>query len=207
MNKDAIKNLALILLLGVAAFSVVRYVSELKARFRLQDSLTQSQGEAAVLTQEKQNLLQELGKEKELNEQLAAKNTNLKAYLTASKDRMTRLFRDNSKTQDELENINAKFAVLKAENRALIDSHKRSYIENEQFKLKLNSVVELRKAIRELRAKKSKASGLEIEGNQGFLIRGGRSTLEKIKIEVIPAPLEVPRRGAPLLTGSAKTKE
>ncbi|MDP2927280.1 MAG: hypothetical protein Q8N80_00530 [Candidatus Omnitrophota bacterium] len=203
MNKDGIKNLALILLLGVAVFSMVRYVSELKARFRLQDSLTQVQGEAVALTQEKQNLLQELGKEQELNEQLAAKNVNLKVYLKASKDRMTRLFRDNSKTQNELEEINAKFAVLKAENRALIVSHKRSYIENEQFKLKLSSVIELKKAIRELRAKKSQASGLEIEGNRGFLIRNGRSTLEKIKIEVIPAPYKSLRDS----TGPAKTKE
>ena len=74
MNKDKIKNLALILLLGISVFSMIRYVSELKARFRLQDSLTQSQGEVAALTQEKQNLLQELGKEKELNTQLTAKN-------------------------------------------------------------------------------------------------------------------------------------
>ncbi|MCX5699530.1 MAG: hypothetical protein NTX01_07515 [Candidatus Omnitrophica bacterium] len=188
MNKDAVKNLALILLLGVAAFSMVRYVSELKARFRLQDNLTQAQGEVAVLAQEKQNLLQELGKEKKLNERLAAKNVNLKVYLKASKDRMTRLFRDNSKTQNEFEEISAKFAILKAENRALIDSHKRSYIENEQFKLKLNSMVELRKAIRELRAKMFKALDLGTEGNQGFLIWNGRSTVEKIKIEVNSAP-------------------
>lgn len=187
MNKDAIKNLALILLLGVAAFSMVRYVSELKARFRLQDSLAQAQGEVVVLTQEKQNLLQELGKEKKLNQQLAAKNVNLMNYLKASKDRIMRLFRDNSKTQNELEEINAKFAVLRAENRALIDSHKRSYVENEQFKLKLSSVVELKKAIRELRAKNSKIPGLAREGNRGFLIRDGRLTLDKIKIEVIPA--------------------
>ena len=57
MNKDAVKNIALILLLGITVFSLVRYVSELKARYRLQDSLIQAQGEVAVLTQEKQNLL------------------------------------------------------------------------------------------------------------------------------------------------------
>ncbi len=187
MNKDAIKNLGLILLLGIAVFSMVRYVSELKARFRLQDSLTQAQSDVAVLTQEKQNLLQELGKEKKLNEQLAAKNLKLKAYSKASQVRMTRLFRDSSKTQNEFEDKNAKFAILKAENRALIDSHKRSYIENEQFRSKLSSVVELKKAIRELRKKRPKAPGLVIGGNQGFLIKDGRSTLEKIKIEVVPA--------------------
>jgi len=139
------------------------------------------------LAQEKQNLLQEIEKEKELNKQLSAKNVNLKVYLKASKNRMVRLFQDNSRTQKELEDIGAKFSVLKAENRALIDSHKRRYIENEQFKLKLSSVVELKKAIRELRSKRTQASGSAAEGNQGFLIRDGRSTLEKIKIEVVPA--------------------
>ncbi|MFH0917577.1 MAG: hypothetical protein V1830_00405 [Candidatus Omnitrophota bacterium] len=187
MNKDTLKNLGLILLLGITAFSMVRYVSELKARFRLQDSLTQAQGEVAGLTQEKQNLLQELGKEQGLNEQLSAKNVNLKAYLKASKNRLTRLFRDNSKAQNELEETNAKFAVLKAENRALIASHKRNYLESEQLKFKLSSVAELKKAIRELRTKRFKTPDLETEGNQGFLIRDGRLTSEKIKIEVIPA--------------------
>lgn len=203
MNKDAVKNLAFILLLGIAAFSMVRYVSELKARFRLQDSLIQAEGRVAILIQEKQNLLQELGKEKELNGQLGAKNANLKVYLKASKDRVRRLFRGNSKTQDELAEISAKFAVLKAENRALIDGRKRIYLENEQFKSKLGSVVELKKAIRELRAKKSIGSELETEGNQGFLIKDGRSTLEKIKIEVIPAPYKSPGD----YSVQAKTKE
>ena len=187
MHKDTIKNLALILLLGIAVFSMVRYVSELKVRFRLQDSLTQAQGDVATLTQQRQNLLQELGKEKELNGQLADKNVKLRAYSKASKIRMMRLFRDKSKIQNEFEETSVKFAILKAENRALIDSHKRSYIENEQFKLKLSSVIELKKAIRELRIKGSKPSGLAMKGNQGFLIRNGRSTLEKIKIEVTPA--------------------
>ena len=201
MKKDEIKDLALILLLGIAAFSMVRYVSELKARFRLQDSLTQAQGEVAALTKEKQNLLQELGKEKELNGELTARNVMLKDYSRASKARMTRLFRDNSKIQNEFEDINAKFAILKAENKALIDSHKRNYIENEQLRLKLSSVVELKKAIRELRMKRPKDLGLETEGNRGFLIREGRSTSEKIKIEVVPAPYKAD------YPGSAKTKE
>lgn len=186
MHKDAIKNLALILLLGVVVFSMVKYVSELKARLSLQDSLTLARSDIAVLTQEKQNLLQELGKEKEVNQQLTAKNAKFKAYLKASGVRMKRLFRDKYKTQNEFEGINAKFAVLKAENKVLIDSHKREYIENEQFKLKLSSVMELKKAIRELKTK-PKRLDLKTEGNQGFLVRDGRSTLKKIKIEVFPS--------------------
>jgi uncharacterized protein (DUF3084 family) len=187
MNKNGIKNLALILLIGLTIFSMVRYISELKEKIRLQDDLTQAQGQVTALTEEKQNLLQELGKEQELNGQLTAKNVNLKAYLKASKERISRLFRDNYKTQNELEDMSTKFAVLKAENRALIDIHKRMYLENEEFKFKLGSVVELKKAIKELKAKKRKALGLEIPGNFGFLTKDGHLTSEKVRIEVIPA--------------------
>jgi len=154
MNKDAVKNIALILLLGITVFSLVRYVSELKARYRLQDSLIQAQGEVAVLTQEKQNLLRQIGKEKELKEQLALKNISLKGYLRASKKRIARLFRDN-------ENTSAKFSILKAENRALIDSRKR------------------------------RTPALETEGNRGYLLKQGQSTTQaRIKIEVVPAQIK-----------------
>ena len=161
MNKDAVKNLALILLLGITAFSMVRYV--------------QVKGEVVVLTKEKQNLLQELGKEKELREQLALKNTNLKDYLRAGKNRIVRLFRDNSRIQNNLEDVSAKLSILKAENRMLIDSRKRIYLENKQFKARLSSV-------------KRRTPDLEVEGNQGYLLKAGQKTTPaKIKIEVVPA--------------------
>jgi len=188
MNKNTIKNITIALLIAITVFSMVRYVSELKERFRLQEDLIQAQSQIAVLAQEKQNLLQDLEKEKIAKEQLEEKNASLKDYLRAGKNRLMRLFRDNAKTQNDLEDINAKFAVLKAENRALIDNRKRIYAENEQFKLKLSSVVELKKAIRELRLRQRKDHSLEIEGNRGFLIKDGQSTaLEKVRIEVIPA--------------------
>jgi regulator of replication initiation timing len=201
MTKDTIKKLALILLLSVAAFSMFRHVSELKARFTLQDKLAQVRSEMAALTQEKLNLLQELEKEKKLNAQLAARNVKLRAYLGSSKDRITRLFQDNSKTRVEFEETSAKFAVLKAENRVLIDNHKRGYLENEQLKLKLSSVVELKKAIRELKSKKFRNPDSGIGGNQGFLIKGGRSTFEKIKIEVVP----VANKGSEASYGASKS--
>ncbi|MDP2044229.1 MAG: hypothetical protein Q8K15_03560 [Candidatus Omnitrophota bacterium] len=204
MAKETIKNIALILLLSITAFSMVRYVSELKARYRLADSLAQAQGEIAILTQEKQNLLQELEKEKGLKEQLALKNANLKAYLRAGKNRIARLFVDSSRIQNNLEDVRARLSILKVENSVIIDSRKRIYLENEELKAKLGSVVELKKAIRELKArkKKRKATVLKTEGNQGYLIKQGQPTSpakpqgnglasdsqsHKIRIEVFPA--------------------
>jgi len=188
MNKNMVKNIVLILLIGITGFSMVRYISELKEKYRLKESLIQAQGQISVLVQEKQNLLQDLRKEKELKEQLAQKNANLKGYLKASKNRIARLFQDNAKTQGSLEELSAKLFILKAENKALIDRRKRIYAENEQFKLKLSSILELKKAIKELRANKRRDHALETEGNRGFLIKDGQSTaVERVKIEVIPA--------------------
>ena len=188
MNKNTVKNALLILLVGITVFSIIGYMSELKARYRLKESLTQAQAQISALAQDKQNLLQEIEKEKQLNENLALKNTNLKDYLKASKRKITRLFQDNAKDQDNLEELNAKLSILKAENKALINGRKRILSENEQFKFKLSSIAELKKAIREFKANKRKARDLKIEGNRGFLIKDGQPTaVERVKIEVIPA--------------------
>ena len=187
MVKGFIKNLVIILLLSITVFSIIRYWSELKTRYKLQDSLTQAQAKIAALAQAKQNLLQELGKEKELTGQLVLKNADLKSYLRASNNRITRSFQDNARIQKKLEDTSAMFSILKAENLTLIDNRKQVYKENEEFKLKLGSVIELKKAIKELKARKRRAPVLGTEGNQGFLFKDGQSTTEKIKIEVIPA--------------------
>jgi len=188
MNSNTLKNMGLILLFSIAAFSMFRFVVELKAKYQLQDALLKAQGEVAALSQEKQNLLQDLEKEKKLSEGLALKNASLKDYLRASTHRITRLFHDNSKARGDLEDASARLSILKAENRALVDSRRRLYLENEQFKVKFNSLFELKKAIRELKSGK-RDSGISTIGNQGFLIKDGQPTsLEKVKIEVVPAP-------------------
>jgi len=188
MNKNMLKNIALVLLVGITAFSMFRYIAELKARYALQDNLAQAQSQIVVMVEEKQNLLQEIGKEKAANEQLTVKNSALKDNLRASKKRMVRFFQDSAKLESEIEDTRARLSVLKAENRALIESRKRIAMQNEQFRLKLSSVVELKKAIRDLKNNKNNTLENEIEGNRGFLIKDGQLTsAQNIKIEVVPA--------------------
>ncbi len=188
MNKGVMKNILIILLLSITAFSMIKYLSELRARYRLQGSLVKAQDEITVLAQEKQNLLQELGKEKSLKEQLLLRNAGLKDYLKASRSKIIRLFQDRAKLQVSFEDASAKFSILKAENRVLIDKRRCIFMENEQFKAKLSSIVELKKAIRELKTKKRKIPEPKNEGNRGFLIKDGQLNIpEKIKIEVVPA--------------------
>lgn len=188
MNKDSLKNIVLILLLGITIFSMFKYVSELNTRYQLQNSLTLARNEIVSIAQEKQNLLQELKKEKELQEELALRNAALKDNLRASNQRITRFFQENSKVKEELENSGARLSILKAENRALIDGHKRLYVENEEYKLKLSSIEQLKKAIKDIKNKKRKSIEIITEGNQGFIIKDGQSTtVDKVKIEVVPA--------------------
>ena len=167
---------------------MVKYWSELREKCLLQASLTQAQGEISVLVQEKQSLTQSLQQEKETNAQLLKRNTVFKNYLKASKNRMTRFFQQDLKLQNNLEDTKNKFSVLEAENKALLENSKQLASENEGFKLKLSSISELKMAIRELRIKKRRMPMIEVEGNRGFLVKDGQlTTLEKIKIEVVPA--------------------
>lgn len=178
------KNLALILLLGIAVFSMVKYRFELKVKYALQEELGKAQSQITTLANEKQNLLQDLKKEKELTTALEEKNSRLKENLKASTNKIKRLFSDNGQVKESLEETEARLSVLKAENKALIDSRKKIQSENEQFKMKFNSISELKQAIRDLKVNRRRSQDLAAEGNQGFLFKDGHST---VKIEVIPA--------------------
>jgi len=182
-----VKNIVLILLLGITGFSMIRYVSEVRQVYLLKNSLSQAQNEIESLNEEKQNLLQDIEKEKKLNEELTVKNLSYKENLKASNIKIKRLFKEKSIVENNLEEQSSRLAILKAENKALIEGRKKVLSENEQFKAKLSSVIELRKAIRELRKKKNSDPLIASQGNRGYLTKDGKSTTEKVKIEVIPA--------------------
>ncbi|MDD5560925.1 MAG: hypothetical protein PHT50_02190 [Candidatus Omnitrophica bacterium] len=84
MNKGVIKNILIVLLVSITTFSMIKCLSELKARCGLKNNLVKAQDDIAVLAQEKQNLLQELGKERKFKEQLGVNNYRLKDYLRVS---------------------------------------------------------------------------------------------------------------------------
>lgn len=185
-----VKNIVIILLVGITGFSMVRYISEVRQVYLLKGNLNQAKNEIAALVKEKQNLLQDIEKEKQLNGQLTAKNLLYKDNLRASSDKIKRLFKEKAAVEGSLEEQGAKLAILKAENKTLIEGRKKILTENEQYKARLSSVVELRKAIDELKERKNSDPLIETQGNRGFLIKDGKSTVERVKIEVIPAQIK-----------------
>jgi chromosome segregation ATPase len=210
------KDLKIILiafLLGATIFSAARYAISLKEQHMLQAGLEAKKAEVAGLQNEKQNLLQAIGKEKELNQKIMQKNTSLRWNLKAGKERLHRLFTEYDRAEVDNERLNSQVSILKAENVAVrLESDKlklelaAASQENESLSSRLNSAAELKKALRELKTKKSLPSveikkievkkkpttEAELVGNRGYIIKDGVPCpglpVVKVKIEVNPLP-------------------
>ncbi len=185
MNKEKIKNILFFFLVSITVVSVFKYLSVIQEKYALQENYNKAKSEAGLLAQEKQNLLRQLEKERLTTSQLSKENLSLKDNLRAGKRRMGGLFRKLSATQAELEDVNARLSVLKAENKSLIQSHNRITQENRDYKSKFNSLQELKKAIRSIKLRKHNDTDTD-KGNRGYLIKDGQPTA-KVKIEVVPA--------------------
>lgn len=200
MNKSMFKNVLIVLLLTITIYSVFQYISGLKENYDLLIALNQVKERASMLEQEKQNLLLDLEKAQELKEKISQDNATLKDYLKASKDRLSKIFADYAQVQKRAEDLNAQFSLLKAEHKALTEDKEKLTRENEILKAKISSAKELKLAMRELRKqvqkvhkeiKQSIDADSSLEGNQGYIIKDGKSTfLNKVKIEVIPVEEE-----------------
>jgi chromosome segregation ATPase len=204
------KIILIAFLLGATIFSAVKYVSSLKEKHLFQVSLEEKKTEISALQNEKQNLLQEIGKEKELNQRVAQRNLRLKEILEAGKTRLARLFVKSNRAEEENERLNSQVSILKAESAAVHAEQEKLRLEleqasreNETLSSRLNSLPELKKAIRELKMREGSASVqidkievkkkqiTEVVGNRGYIIKDGVPfsgvSAAKVKIEVNPA--------------------
>ncbi len=194
------KNYRVILvafLIGITAFSAFRYVASLKEKLDLMSALNQTKEQIAVLESEKQNLLQELEKEKQLQQQLNEENTGLKESLKVNEEKIDKINADFAQAQTTLEQLNSQLAALRQEKDNLNAQVTQVTQEKDNLQARLSSIVELKKAIRELKRQVRQVSveigekvKLEkiIEGNRGFLIKDGKSAYypARVKIEVVP---------------------
>lgn len=183
VNKRQAKRLWLILLLTVILLGAYKYVSFLKKeRDDLSALANQAREQAAIL-------------EKEIEEE-SQRASELKDYLRASKRRLSRLFSVYEEAQKKVDQLDSTLSLLKQENFSLLEEKGRVFRENEELKAKLNSVAELRKAMKELRKQVRKVStqirqqpesNKIMQGNRGFLIKDGKTVSPaKVAIEVTP---------------------
>lgn len=206
MHKEMLKNNLILLLTAITIFSVFKYVLSAKERHNLANNLNGANVEIAFLKKDKENLTQELNQKSNSEKQAAAEVLALKGYLRAGKKRLTKLFVERTEAQKKAEDANLKFALLKAENSALIKQRGKLHDqlaqvsqENNSLKSKLSSVAQLKKIISALTQNKNRIyarvdrrpqADKAIEGNRGFLIKDGKITYPaKVKIEVTSASI------------------
>lgn len=191
MNKGLIKNVLIVLLLTIAVFSIVKYAVSLKERHDLELALNQARVQMATqitaLEEEKQNLLQEIQKEKNSQQEIKLQNSKIKVHLRASENRLHKLFRDYRSKDAAIEQLRIRFASMDAQNQALLSQKDLLSRENEDLKARLG-LVEVTKAAIE-QPKQKQAQNQEDSGrNRGFLLKGYQSGApQKITIEVNPA--------------------
>ncbi|MFA5275982.1 MAG: hypothetical protein WC417_03710 [Candidatus Omnitrophota bacterium] len=191
------KNIAIVLLTGIAIFSAYKYVITLKEKYTLMSELAEKKIELNALENEKQKLLVVLEKEKSASQKLAQEKAELKDNLKASRKRLSKLFSNFAQGEKAVDSLNTQVSLLKKENAALGEEKNKLISDYEALNMKLNSIIELKKAISELK-KQARRVGIQMieqsqsektfEGNQGYLVKEGKPTMpKKVKIEVTPA--------------------
>jgi chromosome segregation ATPase len=207
MGKLPLKNISIVFLLSITAFSVFRYISSVKEKCDLLNSLNQTKEQAANLEKEKQNLLQEIGNENKLKQKLSQENSYLKERVETKDDEILELNSDLTRAGKDAEQLNAlvsslraDIAALKGEKEKLGAELTRVIREREDFTANLSFIAGQGKTVKEPKKQvhkasvetKKKAYIKEIaQGNRGFLIKDGASSHPaKVRIEVIPASPE-----------------
>jgi len=176
--------LVIALLSGIIIFTVYKYVAALKEKAELQNNLNQARQQITLLEIEKQNLLQQIEKDKLTQQALTAENTQLKEDLNKAKEQVAGLEASLKEARSAVDELNAQISGLKTENENIGQQLAQASQENEEFKMRLGSIIELKKAIRELKKQRHQKKA---EGNSGFVIKDGLPTqAAKIKIEVSP---------------------
>ena len=200
------KAIIIALLAGVTIFCVYQYIISLKENNSLSANIRQLNSDVKALEDEKSELEQNLGREKEISRVFSQEITGLKDTLTQSKENLVQLETDFQASQKTIEELSSEFSLVKAENTALRDQIQgleldisQAKVEKEQLQTRLSSIDALKKSIKELRQKarlakkqvqqRIAAKEKIISGNSGFLVKNGKSTLSgTIKIEVEPLP-------------------
>ena len=115
MSKRVFINAFILLLVSVFCFLALKYISSLKENI---SSLKES---VSSLENQKQNLLQEIEKEKTTVQQLNAGNAGLRDNLKSAYKRLNKSFADLDKIEDKLNKLETQISILKAEKSALLE--------------------------------------------------------------------------------------
>ncbi|MGE5308754.1 MAG: hypothetical protein ACM3OC_06710 [Deltaproteobacteria bacterium] len=201
----ALKPAFIALLSGITIFSGYKYFSSLQEKFDLQGQVKLADEQVTALRGEKAALSHDLESSRIKEKALTEENAGLQQQLKVSQEDLLKLKADLQAAQTTVEDLNNQISLAKAENAALVrqagelrGQTDAAVKEKELLAARLSSLIELKKAIHDLKRKLGGArheitQRLEQEhlvlGNGGYMIKDGKTTFPtRIKIEVVPLP-------------------
>ena len=182
------KSYIIVLLLGVCIYCVFRYLGALQDRNKALVELNNAKSQVIGLQNEKQNLVQLLGKEKKDNLDLMQRYSLLKNNYRAGAKRISRLFAAADNLQSQIVSLKA---LQEEDNRLRLELAQVTH-ERDDLVSRFTSLTELKKAIREIKKNRKLYRTTEdnsqlTEGNSGYIIKDGKPfNSPKIRIEVNP---------------------
>jgi DNA repair exonuclease SbcCD ATPase subunit len=210
MNKKAMPLLvgALCIMVGISGFCLYEYIALMRGQAGLEAELSQSREDLRLTELVRDNFTEDIEKALADEKALILENTGLKDQAKADRDKFAAAIRE---AQANIDSLAEQMSVAIAENTALvsqIDGLKTrlaaSTEEKDRMTATLNSIDELKKAIKDLRlrTRRARRSGTitiaadtkkQVEeitlGNQGFIIKNGKLTYpSRVKIEVQASP-------------------
>ena len=214
VRKSYLRMGLFLLLAGITISSAILYFSSLKEKYDLSVAVTRLKLQLENLEEEKQNLFNELEVKKQLEARLIKENAAFKEDIQSIQEQVSALNSVFISTRARVKSLTSKIRILQDENQALSADKQNlsaqlteASQERDTLRSKFESVIELKKAIRDLKRKihlarreiRRRVSPEQepepepeeepvVEGNRGFIIKDGRFTLPayRIKIEVRP---------------------
>jgi chromosome segregation ATPase len=207
-----------LLLAGITTSSAILYFASLKERYDLSVAVNRLKLQLNNLEEEKQNLINELEAKRALEARLLKENVALTENIQSVQEQVAALSSAFKSARARVKSLTSKILILKEENQALSQEKEvlsgqlaEAAQERDALKSKFDSVIELKKAIRDLKRKihlakraiRRKISSEQEpeqkqepepqedqapEGNRGFIIKDGKLTFPeyRVKIEVKP---------------------
>lgn len=190
----------IIVLSAIIILALAAYFYQSRQKGSLLKSIQQLNGQLGILEADNRRLMLEAEREKRLSQQLIQDKTLLEQSIRERDERLAAL----SDVENTINALSAQILALRSEAQNLKEESLRLKLELARSKkdaegatARNSSAAELKKAINELRRQvvqvkrqiKNKTRDVAATGNQGFIIRDGKSTYPaKVRIEVIPVP-------------------
>jgi chromosome segregation ATPase len=210
MNKKSMPLLVgtLCIMLGISGFSLYQYITLMQEQAGLEADLSQAQQDIKLIELVRDNLNLDLQKVLEAEKDLILENSGLKDQIKTDQDKFTVAIQE---AQTKMDSLAQQISISREESAALVSQIEglKSQLtaadqEKDRIAATLNSMDELKKAIKDLRRRTRQAkraapmtivadSQMQVKeitlGNQGFIVRNGKLTYpSRVKIEVQASP-------------------